>query len=998
MPFFKTSQKLIYFAHVPKCAGSTVEQYLRRRFGALAFADEHFLSLPQSWHWSRSSAQHVPVTILERLFPSDFFDAAFAVVRHPVERLVSEFHYLRDHLQRIAPTEGFSSWVAQLERAVGDNPWLYDNHLRPMMDLVPEGATVFRLEDGLDRIIPYLDALVGPSDQPLALDHLLARDPTSPKVVPTAKDIAIIERVYRQDFERFGYVPQGMGQAAPPLPTPMPAPMDRRDRRDRRELAARFLDKGIAHFAEGYIPEAHADFRFALNCAPEDPRIHALMANTALRLGAVNLAQFHAAKALDMQPKQLDALLALAGAQLKMKHPAARDSIEALRPFEELGDFRMLLELAASANEGHLEVTLFELAHYLEARPKDIMGGELLMETYTALCNDPDPTRPQRFLDGLGILADDQMGHPLAKPAAAEVACVDLIVPVYNSLADVQACLASVRRYPSPALRQIILVDDCSSAQTADWLAAYRDSHDDVLLIRNPENMGFTRAVLAGVAQSQAPYMLFLNSDTVVTASWLDGMLEAMRAGSKTALVGPLSNKAFHQSIRPVAQGKSETIEDWTAEDLAALVQTITKRSFPRVPFLSGFCLLVHRGAYDLAGGLDPVAFPCGYWEVQDLCLKLTDLGFHSVIADNVFVHHEGSGSIGSARRERLEAAGYARMFERYSALRVLIAELVCATEPEVARYIAAWQARKELAKLGDRGLPDPVAATVGPPVGIRCLKVPPASTIERELCLFVTYCPLGAPLDYTLTYLAALKDAGLLVIACLVVDDLTIPVADDLVELVDGVLLRENGGYDFGAWADTLRAFPQAWGAGRLYFANDSILGPFRSLRPIIDEIRDRDAGFFALSECTMTKTHAQSFFFGWNQANLASGALRDFWRDVVNFKTKDAVILTYEFGIAPLSQQLRDPTQHVVYGFQNIFGCAPGDLSGVNPTHNGWKRLLSAGFPFIKTDLLRDGVANVDSSDWEEVCPRYGADADALHRSLEASRINRLGIGRVD
>lgn len=996
MPFFRASEKLFYFAHVPKCGGSAVEQYLRQRFAAVGFADDHFFSLPQSLQWSRSSAQHVPVSILERLFPAGFFDASFAVVRHPVDRLVSEFHYLRDHLLRIDPSESFSSWVSHLDRALATTPWLYDNHLRPMTELVPVAATVFRLEGGLEPIIPYLDALAGPHDQPLRFDRILTRDPSIPKVVPTASDIAAIERLYLQDYERFGYALVTPQAVAPPpdLPLPKAAP-----RPDRSALAARFRDKGIAAFTGGNIPEAHANFRFALNCAPGDVQTHALIANTALRLGALHLALHHAGMALDLQPDHLDALLAVAGARLRLKHPKARESVEALAPFGQLGDFRSLLQMAVDAAEGNYEATLLNIADYVESHPEDIFARELLGETFRALRESPDQDRFKQFLDGVGVLAEAGLDPPLDKPRAGQAACVDIIIPVYNSLDELQTCLAALRRWSCAALHKIILVDDCSSVETATWLDGYRDRYDDVLLVRNAENLGFTRAVMAGVAQSQAPYMVFLNSDTQVTSEWLGAMLDAMRAAPQTALVGPLSNKAFYQSIRPASEGDAPDPWDRTPDDFAALVTTLTRRAFPRVPFLSGFCLLVHRGAFDLAGGLDVVAFPFGYWEVQDLSLKLTDLGYDSVIADNVYVHHDGSGSINTARRDSLTSAGRARMFDRYSALRVLIAETVSAMEPEVRRYIGAWGARDDFSKFGapERQL-DPTVSDFGPNVGQRCLKSPPGSMVERELCLFVTHCPLGAPLEYTLTYLAELKRAGLLVIVCLVVEDLTIPVADSLMDLADGVLLRENGGYDFGAWADLLRRFPQAWGAGRLYFANDSILGPFQSLGPIIDSIRASDAGFFALSECTMTKLHAQSFFFGWNQANLAAGALRGFWYGVGNFRTKDAVILNYEFGISHLSSKLVDPTQQVLFGFQHIFGCAPAELSGVNPTHNGWKRLLTAGFPFIKTDLLRDGVANVDSSDWESVCAAEGADPETMHRCLEASRINRLTIGKVD
>lgn len=999
MPVFRASEKLVYFAHVPKCAGSAVERYLRQRFGAIGFVDDEFYSLPQSLNWSRSSAQHIPVSILDRLFPAGFFDASFAVVRHPVERLVSEFHYVRDLLLRIDPSESFSAWLGQIDSVLATSPWLYDNHLRPMTDIVPEGATVFRLEDGLDRIIPYLDALVGRHDHALTFDRVLTRDRSIPQVVATADDIAVIERIYRQDYLRFGYdltadpAPADLSSTALPAPTRPQGVVTART--DRSALAARFRDLGLGHFKDGNIPEAYANFRFALNCAPDDATIHGMIASAALRLGAVHLALHHAETALTQQPGQLDALLALAGARLKLKHPDVRASVEALSSFDQLGNFRVLLQMAVEAAEGNFETALVSVAESLEARPQDSMARELFAETFRTFRAHPDKERSQEFVDGVGVLAEAGMAEALIHPDQGQGAMVDLIVPVHNALAQLQNCLRSVRRWPSDAIHKIILVDDGSDRETAAWLDGYRDQHDDVILLRNAEARGVTQAVRMGIGQSQAPYMLLLTSDTEVTADWLDGMLDAMRAGTHTALVGPLSNCASHQSIRPGRQDGTDGPWHRSPDDFAALLKAISKRAFPRVPLLSGFSTLVHRGAFDRAGGIDADAFPHGDGPIEDLCLKLTDLGYDSVIADQVYVHRDDSTD--TARGDTLSDHVRARLFERHSSLRVLIAEALCAQQSEVARCTAAVESLDRTLALTQKDHSKTDRPQVGPQVRNRCLKSPPDSLVERELCFFVTHCPLGAPHDYTITYLSELKRAGLLVVVCLVVEDLDIPVTDALMELVDGVLLRENGGYDFGAWADLMRRFPQAWGAGRLYFANDSILGPFQSLGPIIDRIRDRDAGFFALSECTMTKRHTQSFFFGWNQANLTSATVRGFWNGVQNFTAKESVRLNYELGQFGPVDSLNDPTYQIIFDYRHIFGCSPEDLPGVNPTHNGWKRLLAAGFPFVKADLLRDGVANVESRDWESVCANHGADPEALHRCIEASRINRLQIGTV-
>ena len=65
MPFFRLRQQLIYFAHVPKCAGTSVEAYLQRRFGALAFRDQFHYRDPGP-RWTVTSPQHVTAADLER--------------------------------------------------------------------------------------------------------------------------------------------------------------------------------------------------------------------------------------------------------------------------------------------------------------------------------------------------------------------------------------------------------------------------------------------------------------------------------------------------------------------------------------------------------------------------------------------------------------------------------------------------------------------------------------------------------------------------------------------------------------------------------------------------------------------------------------------------------------------------------------------------------------------------------------------------------------------
>ena len=236
MPFFRLRQQLIYFAHVPKCAGTSVEAYLQRRFGALAFRDQFHYRDPGP-RWTVTSPQHVTAADLERLIPVKYFAARFTVLRHPVPRLVSVFRFQRDWEQRIPPETRLSAWLEDLRAKGGADPHAFDNHLLPMSAFVPEGTDVFRLEEGLNPVIAWLDRLQGeelaPREMPVINTHggLMAKRGSQPApVTVTPADREMIAELYAEDFSRFGYDPASLPlerprteQPLPPKPKPRPS-------------------------------------------------------------------------------------------------------------------------------------------------------------------------------------------------------------------------------------------------------------------------------------------------------------------------------------------------------------------------------------------------------------------------------------------------------------------------------------------------------------------------------------------------------------------------------------------------------------------------------------------------------------------------------------------------------------------------------------------------------------------------------------------------------
>jgi hypothetical protein len=190
-----------------------VEDYLKKRFGRIGLLDNEFTSRPPPERWSKTSPQHIDWVSFQRLLPAAFIDPSFVVVRHPVARILSAYHFQVEVERSTPPQTGFSDWLDQQARAFEEDPFIIDNHFRPQADFAPETCAVFHLEHGLDAIVPWLDGLTGTRNGPRFIGHANQRGSSkktakAPSAVPSSADMALIERIYAADFARFSYAPE----------------------------------------------------------------------------------------------------------------------------------------------------------------------------------------------------------------------------------------------------------------------------------------------------------------------------------------------------------------------------------------------------------------------------------------------------------------------------------------------------------------------------------------------------------------------------------------------------------------------------------------------------------------------------------------------------------------------------------------------------------------------------------------------------------------------
>ena len=267
---------------------------------------------------------------------------------------------------------------------------------------------------------------------------------------------------------------------------------------------------------------------------------------------------------------------------------------------------------------------------------------------------------------------------------------VDIVIPVHNALADVRACLASVRGRCDGCHVRVIVVNDGSDARTTAWLDAFcRES--SLELIHNARNLGYTRSVNVGLRVSTAPYVVTLNSDTIVTRGWLRGLLRCIHSAPGIGIVGPLSNAASWQNV-PELRDESggfavnALAPGMTADTMAALVARVSRRAYPRTPFVNGFCFMIARPVIEAIGLMDEDSFPLGYGEENDYCIRAADAGFELAIADDTYVFHAKSRSFGHERRKQLSREGDEAIRRKHSRFGALVAQVRQAKEMDRIR------------------------------------------------------------------------------------------------------------------------------------------------------------------------------------------------------------------------------------------------------------------------------------------------------------------------
>jgi GT2 family glycosyltransferase/glycosyltransferase involved in cell wall biosynthesis len=262
---------------------------------------------------------------------------------------------------------------------------------------------------------------------------------------------------------------------------------------------------------------------------------------------------------------------------------------------------------------------------------------------------------PARLSGDLRVALTEAVGAAIGRRPAERR--VSVIVPVYNAPDETEACLKSLLKSIDPRVARVIAINDGSSdLRIATLLNSYSRAGGYEILT-NERNLGYTKTINIGVRFAGADDVVLLNSDTVVTPGWLDGLIEASRRGESIGTVTAMGDNAGAFSFPEKDQPNPKPDGVSHVEHVDAILRRTAALAPVEVPTGSGFCMFIRREVFDRIGYFDEEAFPRGYGEENDFCMRALKAGFRHVISPYAYVFHTRSASFGAEKETLIKGA-----------------------------------------------------------------------------------------------------------------------------------------------------------------------------------------------------------------------------------------------------------------------------------------------------------------------------------------------------
>jgi GT2 family glycosyltransferase/glycosyltransferase involved in cell wall biosynthesis len=293
----------------------------------------------------------------------------------------------------------------------------------------------------------------------------------------------------------------------------------------------------------------------------------------------------------------------------------------------------------ASIGYGHLERIVAAYSEWRATRPEiatieDEIRALRLPIVTTETEPDLEPSPPK--LEPPGPPVPALPVESICFPTHKEVE-VSIIIPVFNQFQYTHACMASLRTVEEPVPFEVIVVDDCSTDETAKLVPQM----EGVVYLRNETNSGFIISCNRGANKACGKYLFFLNNDTIVKEGWLSALVDTFAEEPRAGIVG---------SKLVYSDGRLQEAGGIIWRDASGW--NFGKFDDPKKPeynylrevdYCSAAAVMIPKSLFQEVGGFDMKYAPA-YYEDTDLSFKVRKAG-HKVLYQPLseIIHYEGA-------------------------------------------------------------------------------------------------------------------------------------------------------------------------------------------------------------------------------------------------------------------------------------------------------------------------------------------------------------------
>lgn len=227
---------------------------------------------------------------------------------------------------------------------------------------------------------------------------------------------------------------------------------------------------------------------------------------------------------------------------------------------------------------------------------------------------------------------------------------LSVVIVNYKVRYFLELCLQSVQDALVDISSEIIVVDNASNDGSCQMV---EEQFSEVILIKNKENFGFSKANNIGVAKTQGKYVLILNPDTVVANDTFSKALEYVK---KQEDFGALGVKLIDgignflpESKRGIPTPRVSFYKLFGKDVNKYYANHLKEDDSGKVDILVGAFMLMERKVYNEVGGFDETYFM--YGEDIDLSYKILKKGLQNYyFSGTQVIHYKGESTVKDAK------------------------------------------------------------------------------------------------------------------------------------------------------------------------------------------------------------------------------------------------------------------------------------------------------------------------------------------------------------